>query len=357
MSYHIHNFGKSAFEVCVRLITEAPLGPRLLDSPNSRMVVAFAPWEKLQTLAHNVRGLHCAAYILAGANYPEGVVERVYIGETSNWKRRLPEQAADANKAFVTHVFVIGSFDPKFDKIDALMFQYKLNERIEQLDRASIVRGAMPPVQRADRTRALNNHADFADVQRLLPTAGCMILEPRTGRPIASRNKPDRSDAAPHHDARWRDVGTRVERANWNDRDEDDFERVPPNAARRAGAVVAPAGRHEDRERRQAPVIFVLEHAGLTAYGYQHGAEFVVLPGSHMRREVQPSFEVDQQNMQRRNDIIEARAVANVRGFDDRWRLRFERPLPSAPIAAKVLMGVNLKADAWRPVDADPRAV
>jgi hypothetical protein len=49
--------------------------------------------------------------------------------------------------------------------------------------------------------------------------------------------------------------------------------------------------------------------------------------------------------------------VTEVRGFDDRWRLRFGRRLPSAPIAAKVLMGVNLKADAWRPVDADPRDV
>jgi hypothetical protein len=123
-----------------------------------------------------------------------------------------------------------------------------------------------------------------------------------------------------------------------------------------AAAMTEPDARREERERQQAPSIFVLEHAGLTAYGYQHGAEFVVLPGSHMRREVMPSFEADVQNMQRRNDLIQANSISEVRGHDDRWRLRFERRLPSAPIAAKVLMGVNLKADAWRPVTADPHA-
>lgn len=344
----------STFETRVCHFTEAPLGPRLVESPNSRMVVAFAPWAEWQTLAHNVRGLQCAAYILAGASYPGGVVERVYIGETGNWKRRLPEQASDANKAFVTHVFVIGSFDPTFGKSDALALQYKLNERVEQLDRASIIRGAMPPIQHADRMRTLTNQADFADVQRLLPTVGCTILEPRSSNPNASRNRLDRSDTVPHRDrdARWGGVDTNGERANWKGRRRDDFDCMPPNTANAAYAL---GGRRQQHERHQAPVIFVLEHAGLTAYGYQHGAEFVVLPGSHMRREVMPSFEADQQNMQRRNDIIEARAVADVRGFDDRWRLRFERPLPSAPIAAKVLMGVNLKADAWRPVHSDTR--
>jgi predicted GIY-YIG superfamily endonuclease len=288
--------------------------------------------------------------VLAGASYPEGVVARIYIGETGNWKRRLGEHAGDAQKAFTTHVFVMGSFDPAFDKVDALMLQYKLNDLAEQLDRASIIRGVKPQLQRADRMRTLASQADFADVQRLLPTAGCTILEPRVGGQIVNRNAVDRTATFYRRDARRGGVRESAEPTGWNHREDENVERMPPMAAHLTG------GPRENRERYQSPAIYVLEHAGLTAYGYQHAAEFVVLPGSHMRREVMPSFAADQQNMQRRNDLIEARAVADVRGFDDRWRLRFERRLPSAPIAAKVLMGVDLKADAWRPISADPRA-
>jgi hypothetical protein len=103
------------------------------------------------------------------------------------------------------------------------------------------------------------------------------------------------------------------------------------------------------------PSFFVLNHATLTAYGYQHGAEFVVLPGSEMRREPMKSFADDVINKQRRTDIIDARVAAEVRGYHDRWRLTRERRFPSRAIAAKVLMGVNLPSDAWAAVTADPR--
>ena len=351
MHLHFHNFSTPTFESHVLHYSDHPLGPRLVESPNSRMVVACAPWAEWQTLAHNIRGMKCAAYVLAGASYPEGVVERVYIGETNNWPRRCGEHDRDATKDFTSQLFLMGSFDPKFDKVDALMLQYKLNDRAEQLDRASIVRGAKPPMQRADRMRTQASQADFENVQRLLPTVGCAILEPRDGCPVVSRNGYDRAPGFLRRDVRQSRQRDDAERTIRNRGEEENCDRVAPTA----GGL--PAGPRADRERHQAPAIFVLEHAGLIAYGYQHGAEFVVLPGSHMRREVMPSFAADQQNLQRRNDLIQAHAISDVRGFDDRWRLKFERRLPSASIAAKVLMGVNLKADAWRPVGPDPRAV
>ena len=62
------------------------------------------------------------------------------------------------------------------------------------------------------------------------------------------------------------------------------------------------------------------------------------------------SFASDAPNLQRREDIISAQAVTGIKGQGDRWTLACERRFPSRSIAAKVLMGVNLRADAWHPV-------
>ena len=143
------------------------------------MVVACAPWAESQDLLANISGIRCAAYLLVGSAWPEGAVARCYIGETADIARRLQDHAADPRKGFVSQVFVIGSRDPSFDKLDAQMLQFLLNARIEAVDRAHIVRGVKPALPAMDPTRAEQCEIDLKELRMLLVSAGCYLLETR----------------------------------------------------------------------------------------------------------------------------------------------------------------------------------
>jgi hypothetical protein len=349
MTYLIPNPHQTIFETRVHHFSGRPTGPRLVESPTSRMVVAYAPWPEIQDLLANLGSIKLAAYLLAGAAWPEGIIARLYIGETVDVATRLKTHAADPRKGFVSDVFVIGSRDPNFDKADVQFLQYRLDRRVEELDRAYIIRGVRPTLPKVDPARFARSESDFTDIRRLLPSVGCNLLEARDcdaaddcvdqnefvstyadTREI-ERARP-RSAAAPTW-AQTRDRNDRsIPRAN------DRRPRVPNGMA-----------------LESRPSLFVLNHAGLVAYGYQHDAEFVVLPGSQMRRASMRSFEDDAANQQRRKDIVDAQVVVKVKGAQDRWRLTRERRFPSRGIAAKVLMGVNLRNDAWVAVTADAR--
>jgi hypothetical protein len=109
---------------------------------------------------------------------------------------------------------------------------------------------------------------------------------------------------------------------------------------------------HEDRHRdaRDAEgLIFRLSYAGILAHGYQHDLEFVVIPGSTLRRNEVGSFN-DKGNLRRRRELIDVGAAVDIPGQPEFLKLRVERRFPSRAIAAKILSGVNLNADYWKAI-------
>ncbi len=338
MAYLVTNSAETVFQTRTHYFSPRPSGPRLAESPVGRMVVASAPWAECSELIANLGAIKVAAYVLVGVDYPEGVITRCYVGETCDVVSRLRRHVSDPEKAFVREAYVIGSLDPAYDKLDVQLLQYRLNEEIERVDRAYIVRGVRPSLPTADAHRTRQAERDFEDVRRLLPSLGCNVLEAR----IASKVHANAADAESQNPQRS------FAREGRGDREAEPRDRIAKfQAPQRAREAARP--RHDQR-----PPLFALTHAGFVAYGYQHGGEFVVLPGSQMRREQMRSFEDDIANQQRRRDIIDAQVVARVKGHDDRWQLTRERRFPSRSIAAKVLMGVNLRTDAWAPVSAEP---
>ena len=344
MPYLIPNEQATVFNTVVHHFSNRTNGPRLVESPSSRMVVVAAPWAEVQGVLLNLGCMKAAAYLLAGANWPAGNFARCYVGETTDLMSRLKKHANDPTKGFVSEVFVIGTRDQRFDKFDVQFFQFRLNARIEKIDSAHIVRGLKPFLPSGDQFRIKQSEKDFADVRRLMPSLGCNLLEAGTN---SFTREDDAQNGLP---ADWRDEPV-AETPRGVDADVNVRSHGMANShapiVNRTGQPVTHGNSH--------PSFFVLNHASLTAYGYQHGAEFVVLPGSEMRREPMKSFKYDLINKQRRTDIIDAQVAADMKGYQDRWRLTRERRFPSRAIAAKVLMGVNLPSDAWVAVTPDPR--
>jgi hypothetical protein len=343
MSY----FPRPTFETRVVHFSARPSGPRLVESPNSRMVVAVAPWAEIRELLSKLGTMKVAAYLLAGAAFPEGIVARLYIGETTDLPDRMRRHASDPQKRFVSEAYIIGSYDRAYGKWEVQCLQYHLDRRVEEVDRALIVRGAKPALPKDDTFNSGRTERDFEDVRRLLPSAGCHLLESRNSE--VAREPVDPIE--------FRASGS-ISRDGGSDRpaylagrgaDQSKARAYHPPTGERRIQLQGPVG----EQRGISPSLFVLNHAGFVAYGYQHDAEFVVLPGSQVRRSPMKSFEDDSANMQRRNDIISANVLVKIKGFGDRWRLTRERRFPSRSIAAKCLMGVNLKNDAWLPVTAD----
>jgi len=346
MPYLIANPTRTVFEVTVHHFSNSPTGPRLVQSPTSRMVVACAPWSRAQELLANLGSMFVAAYVLAGAQWPEGIVSRCYVGETADITKRLRDHANDPAKTFVTEVFVIGSRDVNYEKTDVQMLQYLLDARIEEQDRAWIIRGVRPALPKIDTERRNRSVQDFNDVRRLLPAAGCNLLDAR-GRDEA---EPTIHMAGERRlsDRNAERLAGKIGRAKAHP-----FGLVSDDQILRPDMnEPAKLGNAADGPRLQ---LFTLLHAGLVAYGYQDHGEFVVLPGSQMRRSSVRSFDDDVANQQRRRDIVDAQVVAKVKAASDRWRLVRERRFPSRAIAAKVLMGCNLTAEAWTPVAAESR--
>ena len=179
MAYLIANPHQTVFQSRVHYFSSRPNGPRLVESQTSRMAVAGAPWAEIRALISNLGAMKLAAYVLAGATFPEGIITRCYVGETVDILARINRHATDPQKSFVSEAFVIGSVDPSYDKIDVQLLQHRLNDEIERADRAYIVRGVRPALPQVDSARIAQGDRDFEDVRRLLPSIGCNILESR----------------------------------------------------------------------------------------------------------------------------------------------------------------------------------
>jgi hypothetical protein len=353
MAYLIPNESATVFQTRVHHFSDRPMGPRLVESPPSRMIVVCAPWSEIHDLLANLGSMRLAAYLLAGAGWPEGIIARCYIGETADVMTRLKRHAADPNKRFVSEVFVIASRDGRFDKTDVQLLQYQLNAWVEKLDRAYIVRGAKPALPKVDPSRQKQSVQDFAEVRRLLPSLGCNLLEARDGaftRVDAQQNGfafdgLDGSIADDHS------VETDFGASSRGPHDA-----CAPTISANCGCPEVPSAAIAARRSS----LFVLKHATFIATGYQDGADFVVLPGSEMRRTEMDSFKRGfkdgASNLQRRKDIEQSQSIAEVKGFSDRWRLIEERRFKSRGIAASVLMGVNLAKDSWIEIRQDTKA-
>jgi hypothetical protein len=345
MAYLIANPNQTVFQNRVHYFSSRPTGPRFVDSQTSRMAIASAPWAEIRELISNLGEMKIAAYVLAGAVFPEGIITRCYVGETVDILARINRHAADPQKSFVSEAYVIGSVDPSYDKTDVQLLQHRLNNEIERADRAYIVRGVRPALPQVDSARIAQGDRDFEDVQRLLPSIGCNILESREVNFPKTKGEREHQAKA-HYFIQPRGDGP----IRSSDRLVSDAEARSRTKNREATVTDL-----NPRGLAPRPALFVLAHAGFVAYGYQHGNEFIVLPGSQMRREPMRSFEEDIVNQQRRRDIINAGVVGKVKGYGDRWQLAQERRFPSRSIAAKVLMGVNLRNDAWAAVSTDNR--
>jgi hypothetical protein len=354
MAYLIPNESATVFLTRVHHFSTRPTGPRLVESPPSRMVVVCAPWSEIHDLLANLGSMRLAAYLLAGAGWPEGIITRCYVGETGDVMARLKRHASDPNKNFVSEVFVIASRDGRFDKTDVQLLQYQLNAWIEKLDRAHIVRGVRPTLPYVDPSRQRQSMQDFAHVRRLLPSLGCNLLEARDG--IFTRKDVQQNEFASNglDGSTADDHNGEPEFVTASGQGPQDAcaPTISPNCDRPEEPSAAPAARRSS--------LFVLQHSTFIATGYQDGPDFVVLPGSEMRRTEMESFKNGfadgASNRQRRKDIEQSQSIAEVKGYSDRWRLIEERRFKSRGIAASVLMGVNLAKDSWIEIRQDTKA-
>ena len=346
MTYLIPNISATNFEARVHHFTARPKGPRLVECPSSRMVVVAAPWSEVRTVIPNLGTMRVAAYLLAGATWPEGATARVYIGETRNVVARMQEHLADPTKKFVSEVFIIGSRDTRFEKLDVQLLQYYLNQWTEKLDRAFIVRGVRPSLPKVDLARRKRSEEDLADIRKILPSVGCNVLEPQAD---PHNNYPVRY--YPPYSVDRTSKNSRRDPAIHADAGEINPTSIKVSVATEASNSSSPITARTD-EVGNCVSLYYLRHAGYTASGYRDGTEFVVLPRSQMRRTHMPSFIVGGTNWRRRQDIEHSSVLLDSAAYSDRWELTAELRFPSQGIAASVLMGMNLNKDAWVENDA-----
>jgi hypothetical protein len=257
------------------------------------------------------RAMMTATYVLAGFG-------RVYLGETSRIGRRLYDHSVDQSKTFATDVFVITKFalDP-LDKMAALYLQAHLTRAAEGARLVTVQKGTGAQVIDPSLRHAAPYFQMAKIAERLLFDAGCVAFH---------------GNSAAHPIAQPKDVAEPASPAEIED-----------DAAPIEIGVKATPGEAAE---------YQLAYADLWATGYDADDGFVVTSGSELRRVVNQS--VNPILHTRREELADARVIADMPGVWDRQRLTASVWFPSRAIAAKVITGAHVNSSKWVPV-IDPR--
>jgi hypothetical protein len=368
MPYLIPDLSRSRCEIVIHHLDDEPCGIRMATSPASDMVVFAAPWARVDELRRNLGTVTVAAYLLAGGGGPDGPIRKLYIGETGTLRHRLSQHAANPAKAYVSTAYVIASRAQDFNKADVQALQFVIDAEAEQAERVIIDRGVKPmrPELSDERWAAVNR--SFADVRRLLVNLGCHVLEPIVSIPlslkdrtVSMREKTAGADATCQIEA-----SAAADEPGWSPSDDgfhSDHATVDRSDRRRPidinqfhhGRSLLPQGRATAEARaldaaHASRFLYRLNHGGVVAEGYQDAQQFVVIPGSTMRREHAQSFADQKDNITRRSDIFSMGITRPLPDQPGLVALTREHRFRTRAIAAKVLVGVNIKADTWVPI-------
>jgi hypothetical protein len=304
MSIIIHG-GADAWGFASTVLRHFPdiLGPReVIDRGQTLRVLAFPfGWTAEICATHNLRT--AGTYILVGDG-------EAYIGETGDLASRLLAHAQDPDNAFATEVFVVSAFNDKlFDKDTAQHFELRLVQDAQAAGLVRLRNENTPPQPRRTAERLVTLNRMVNDAQRLLFDAGCRVFHSTDSAAIRARRKVELP------------LG-----------DFDDLEMTQVELAR------IPAGAEE----------FELQYTNVWARGYQHENIFVVLAGSEMRAELNPS--TNKICLPRREKLIASGTVVKVATVEDLYRFTVSVGFRSASVAAKIVCGAHVSAEHWKPL-------
>jgi predicted GIY-YIG superfamily endonuclease len=264
-------------------------GYREVHDKTSSITVSCFPWKT----AREVRLQPVpACYILADHG-------SVYIGETSDIRGRLAAHIRDSDKNFAREAYVVTGVGSegkrRFNSTAAVYFQYHLTHLALQANLVDVIKGNNPQTPDADEYDRAWLGIFLQQSQSLLFDAGCRAFKSN----FASQ--------------------------------------------RRSGSATVdtagPAGTMEIDVIGVAPISGQLElaYAGLWARGYESQRGFVVLAGSEIRADINPTAWdwIDED----RSKLRAAGALMAIPGLTDRERLCVAVQFDSASSAAKVVTG------------------
>lgn len=233
-----------------------------------------------------------ACYIFANA-------EAAYIGETNDFDRRFGQHVRDPSKAFAREVYVVTGAGNEsrlwFNSTAVKYFQYQLNNLAEQAALVELIKGVNPTLPEIDECERATLDILVQHSLALLFDAGCRIFRSNCAKQLRTSTA-DVDTAGP--------VGPM----------EIDVVAIPP-----VGGELA------------------LAYGDLWARGYHNELGFVVMAGSEVRANVNPSAWdwIDEE----RNRLTTAGALLDMPGLPDRKRLCVAVQFDSPSSAAKVVTG------------------
>lgn len=262
-------------------------GYREIHDKTLPIIVSCFPWK----MAREVRMQPVPACYMLGDH------ASVYIGETSDINSRLAAHIRDSDKNFAREAYVVTGVGSeakrRFNSTAAVYFQYHLTHLALQANLVDVIKGTNPQRPDADEHEEASLKVLLQQSQSLLFDAGC-----------------------------------RAFRSNFG-------------SQRRSGSATdpGPAGTMEIDVIGVAPISGQLElsYTGLWARGYESQRGFVVLAGSEVRANINPTarswIEED------RSKLRAAGALLAIPGLEDRERLCVAVQFDSASSAAKVVTG------------------
>lgn len=270
-------------------------GYREVHDKTSSITVSCFPWKA----AREVRMQPVAAcYILADHS-------SVYIGETGDIRSRLAAHIRSSDKNFAREAYVITGVGSegrrRFNSTAAVYFQYHLTHLALQAGMVDVIKGTNPQRPDPDEHEEVSLKLLIEQSQSLLFDAGCRAFKSN----FASQRRSGSATLDP----------------------------------------AGPAGTMEIDVIGVAPISGQLElsYTGLWARGYESQRGFVVLAGSEVRTDVNPTAWdwIDED----RNKLREAGALMAIPGLAHRERLCVAVQFDTASSAAKVVTGSR---DAFR---------
>jgi predicted GIY-YIG superfamily endonuclease len=264
-------------------------GYREVHDKTSSVTVSCFPWKMVREVRMQPMP---ACYLLADH-------ASVYIGETNDVNRRFGEHARDPNKSFAREAYVVTGVGSegrrRFNSTAAVYFQYHLTDLAEEAKLVEVIKGTNPQFPDVDPHERASLNFILQQSQSLLFDAGCRAFKSN----FASQR---------------RSVSATLDTASPAGTMEIDVVGVPPLGGQ-----------------------LELSYTGLWARGYASERGFVVLAGSEVRADINPTAWdwIDDD----RSKLRAAGALMTIPGLVDRERLCVAVQFDSASSAAKVVTG------------------
>ena len=275
-------------------------GPRIVEARTSPLRVHASRWSEYSALLSFGLPAAPAVYVFTGPTRSGAPMLAVRPGEAGDIRRRLLEHAQDASKARFHDIFVVTAVDGRLGKADVRYLEARLHELVPATPGAILDVDKVPAVTSCHPAERDTLETLIEQSRLLLHSAGCRAFDSE-GAPIAT--------VMPEVD----ETLVRL-----------DFDMVD-----------TPVGEFE------------LVYDGIWARGFQHRDGFVVRAGSDVRRRENSALLGSMS--ERRRFLQRERALGEIPGVVDRWRLMRDFMCASELTAAKMITGAHLSnRGIWR---------